>query len=199
MNPTLTVVERDAPSLRDQETFDLSDQSTFRAVVLGIRLALPLYPGDKRSTMISGSLPTVAGLSGDHRVTVLDENVEEIDWESLRGYDMVGVTGMNVQQRRIREILVKLRELNIFTVVGGPFVSVQEKFLRRSVRREIRWRGRNDLAALSDDYASGRPTRDRRASCPDRHGQAPRPRFDLLKVARYASARCSTRGLPIPM
>ena len=34
----------------------------------GFDFALPLYPGDKRSTMISGSLPTVAGLCGDHDV-----------------------------------------------------------------------------------------------------------------------------------
>ena len=91
----------------------------------GFDYALALYPGDKRSTMISGSLPTVAGLCGDHHVTVIDENVEEIDWDSLGAYDIVGVTGMTVQKTRVREILLRLRELNIFTVVGGPFVSVQ--------------------------------------------------------------------------
>ena len=64
----------------------------------GFDFALPLYPGDKRSTMISGSLTAVAGLCGDHDVDLLDENVEEIDWESLRQYDIVGVTGMNVQK-----------------------------------------------------------------------------------------------------
>ena len=94
----------------------------------GFEYALPLYPGNKRSTMISGSLSTVAGLCGDHDVYLLDENVEEIDWESLRRYDIVGVTGMNVQKHRTREILIKLRELGIFTVVGGPFVSVKEEF-----------------------------------------------------------------------
>ena len=49
----------------------------------GFEYALPLYPGDKRSTMISGSLSTVAGLCGDHDVYLLDENVEDIDWEAL--------------------------------------------------------------------------------------------------------------------
>ena len=34
----------------------------------GFDYALPLYPGNNRSTMISGSLPTVAGLCGDHNV-----------------------------------------------------------------------------------------------------------------------------------
>src|SRR5215472_14011099 len=75
----------------------------------GYEYALPLYPGNKRSTMISGSLTTVAGLCGDHNVRLLDENVEEIDWESLRKYDIVGVTGMMVQKKRMLEILQRLR------------------------------------------------------------------------------------------
>src|SRR5262245_62594307 len=50
----------------------------------GFEYALPLYPGDKRSTMTSGSLTTVAGLCGEHNVRLVDENVEEIDWESLQ-------------------------------------------------------------------------------------------------------------------
>src|SRR3954452_13596812 len=68
----------------------------------GFDFALPLYPGDKRSTMISGSLTAIAGMCGDHDVYLLDENVEEIDWDSLRNYDLVGVTGMNVQKNRTR-------------------------------------------------------------------------------------------------
>ena len=37
--------------------------------------------------MISGSLPDLAGLCGDHNVYLLDENVEEIDWEIARHYE----------------------------------------------------------------------------------------------------------------
>src|SRR5215813_2618095 len=76
----------------------------------GFEYALPMYPGDKRSTMISGALSAVAGLCGEHEVYLLDENGEEIDWESLRQYDIVGLTGMNVQKNRTREILLRLRE-----------------------------------------------------------------------------------------
>src|SRR5215471_16690027 len=94
----------------------------------GFDFALPLYPGDKRSTMISGSLPTVAGMCGGHNVRIVDENVEEIDWDFLRTCDLVGVTGMNVQKVRTREILLRLRDLGVFTVVGGPYVSVDEQF-----------------------------------------------------------------------
>ena len=82
--------------------------------------------------MISGSLPTLAGLCGDHRVDLIDENVEPIDWDSLSSYDLVGLTGMNVQKQRILEILLRLRKLGVFTVVGGPLVSVEEEFSRAS-------------------------------------------------------------------
>ena len=58
----------------------------------GFDYALPLYPGDKRSTMISGALPNVAGLCGDHKVVIMDEAVEPIDWDAIPNFDIVGVT-----------------------------------------------------------------------------------------------------------
>lgn len=49
-------------------------------------------------------LSALAGLCGDHDVTLVDENVEEIDWQSLAGYDIVGVTDTIVQKERMRQI-----------------------------------------------------------------------------------------------
>src|SRR5262249_60317152 len=86
----------------------------------GVEYALPLYPGDRRSTMINGALPTVAALASGHEIVVIDENVEAIDWAALDRFDVIGVTGMNVQRERQREILERLREVDAFVVVGGP-------------------------------------------------------------------------------
>jgi hypothetical protein len=33
-----------------------------------------------------------------------------------------------VQKERIQQILLKLREMKIYTVVGGPYASVKESF-----------------------------------------------------------------------
>ena len=55
--------------------------------------ALPLYPGNKKCTMTTGALAHLAGLVPDHEVYLLDENVEEIDFEFLKGFDIVGVLG----------------------------------------------------------------------------------------------------------
>jgi hypothetical protein len=94
----------------------------------GFDFALPMYPGNKRSTMISGALSALAGMCGDHDVVLVDENVEEIDWESMARFDIVGVTGMIVQKDRMREIFERLAPLPPMTVVGGPLVSVDEAF-----------------------------------------------------------------------
>ena len=168
----------------------------FETSYWGFEYALSLYPGDKRSTMISGALPAVAGLSGDHQVYVLDENVEEIDWDSLRDYDIVGVTGMNVQKTRIREILVRLRAEKIFTVVGGPLVSVQEGFFADLCDVMFIGEAETTWPEFLDDFARDQPTQRRyEQSQPTDMTQVPRPRFDLLKVDRYASARCSIRAV----
>ncbi len=164
----------------------------------GFDFALPLYPGDKRSTMISGSLTAVAGLCGDHDVYLLDENVEEIDWESLRRFDLVGVTGMNVQKNRTRQILVKLRELKIFTVVGGPFVSVQEEFFDDLCDVKFVGEAETTWPQFLDDFSRGLLTAKRYEQAqPTNMLNVPRPRFDLLKVDRYASGALQySRGCP---
>lgn len=164
----------------------------------GFEFALPLYPGDKRSTMIPGSLSAVAGLCGEHNVHVLDENVEEIDWQFLRSFDVVGVTGMNVQKLRMREILFRLRELKIFTVVGGPFASVQEEFFEGLCDVVFVGEAETTWPRFLDDLARDAPTEKRyEQSSPTDMTQAPRPRFDLLKVDRYASGALQySRGCP---
>jgi radical SAM superfamily enzyme YgiQ (UPF0313 family) len=164
----------------------------------GFEYALPLYPGDKRSTMVSGALPTLAALCGGHDVYLLDENVEEIDWESLRGYDIVGVTGMTVQKPRIREILLRLRELDVLTVAGGPLVSVQEGFFDNLCQAVFIGEAETTWPQFLDDFARGRPLARRyEQSQPTDMTTVPRPRYDLLKVDRYASGALQySRGCP---
>lgn len=164
----------------------------------GFEYALPLYPGDKRSTMISGSLSTVAGLCGDHDVRLLDENVEEIEWESLRHYDIVGLTGMNVQKDRMREILIRLRDLGSFTVVGGPFVSVKEDFFDGLCDVKFIGEAETTWPQFLDEFSRGQPVAARyKQIIPTDMSKIPRPRFDLLKVSRYASGALQySRGCP---
>jgi radical SAM superfamily enzyme YgiQ (UPF0313 family) len=164
----------------------------------GFDFALPLYPGDKRSTMISGSLSALAGLSGDHDITLVDENVEEIDWPSLSGYDIVGVTGMIVQKERMRQILLRLRELKIFTAVGGPLMSVQEEFFEDLCDVSFVGEAETTWPKFLDDFSHDLKTARRyEQPTPTDMTLVPKPRFDLLKVSRYASAALQySRGCP---
>ena len=58
-------------------------------------------------------------------MTLMDENVEPIDLERVAGADIVALTGMNVQRNRMRQILKEVKNRGAFTVVGGPWVTVQ--------------------------------------------------------------------------
>ena len=78
--------------------------------------------------MANGPLLAVAALvPAEHEVVILDENIEEIDFQSLKRFDVIGVTGMIVQANRMIEILTELRNLPATLVVGGPYVTLCEQ------------------------------------------------------------------------
>ncbi len=164
----------------------------------GFEFALPLYPGDKRSTMISGALSAVAGLCGDHNVYLLDENVEEIDWERLKEFDIVGVTGMTVQKERILQVLAKLREMKIFTVIGGPLVSVDEGAVDGLFDAKFVGEADTTWPQFLDDFARDKPTATRyQQTTPTVMTEVPKPRYDHLKIDRYATGALQySRGCP---
>ena len=99
----------------------------FEVSYWGMEHALPLM--GKRAAMPVACLPLLAALTpAEHTVTLIDENVEPIDFERCARADIVGVTGMSVQRLRMREILAELKRRGVFTVVGGPWVTVQEDY-----------------------------------------------------------------------
>ena len=164
----------------------------------GFNYALPIYPGTKKSTMISGALPALAGLGEGHKFTLVDENVEDIDWESLHNYDIVGVTGMNVQHVRMIDILTRLKSMGIFTIVGGPYMSVAEHEFDGLCDVKFIGEAEDTWPVFLADYAAGRPTEARYEQKEKSDmTKVPRPRFDLLKVDRYATGAVQfSRGCP---
>jgi radical SAM superfamily enzyme YgiQ (UPF0313 family) len=93
----------------------------------GMEHALPIL--DKKANIPVASLPLLAALTPpDLHVTLIDENVDPLDFDRLAKADLVGLTGMIVQRFRMREILTELKQRGVFTVVGGPWVSVQENY-----------------------------------------------------------------------
>jgi radical SAM superfamily enzyme YgiQ (UPF0313 family) len=165
----------------------------------GFDYALPLYPGDKRCTMITGALPALAGLvPAPHEVVLLDENVEAIDFEALRRFDVVGVTGMIVQKKRQREILLRLREMGVYAVVGGAYASVNPLYFDGLCDVLFLGEAEETWPKFIEDFAAGRPLKKvyEQADKTDMT-RVPKPRYDLLKVDRYASGALQfSRGCP---
>src|SRR5262245_57446867 len=88
----------------------------FEVSYWGLEHALPLL--GKRANMPVASLPLLAALTPPgHSVTLIDENIEEIDFDRCARADIIGVTGMSVQRRRIRQVVHELKRRGAFVVV----------------------------------------------------------------------------------
>jgi radical SAM superfamily enzyme YgiQ (UPF0313 family) len=152
-----------------------------------------------RYSMPSGALAALAALvPPEHEVVLIDENVEPIDFERLRRFDVIGVTGMIVQSERMCEILRQLRTLPAVVVVGGPFVTVSEGTFADLCDVRFIGEAEDTWPVFLGALAAGDPTEDRyeQAEKTDM-SQVPVPRFDLLKRGRYVSAPVQfSRGCP---
>ena len=109
----------------------------FEVSYWGLEHALPLL--GKKANLPVACLPLLAALTPpEHRITLVDENVEAIDYERLERADIVGLSGMSVQRARMREILAELRRRGIFAVVGGPW-SVSAKTISATWQKSSSW------------------------------------------------------------
>jgi radical SAM superfamily enzyme YgiQ (UPF0313 family) len=162
----------------------------------GLEHAVPFLGA--KAAMPVANLPLLAALTPPgHTITLVDENVEPIDFSRCERADIVGLTGMNVQRQRMKEILDELKRRGVFTVVGGPWVTVQE----------------DDIAGLADvifigeaeqtwpqflaEWLEGRhQTRYEQIERTDM-ATVPVPRLDLLRMKDYAFASVQfSRGCP---
>ncbi|HEX8200984.1 MAG TPA: cobalamin-dependent protein, partial [Isosphaeraceae bacterium] len=152
----------------------------------------------KKANMPVLALPVLAGLTPPgHEVVLVDENVEPIDFDALEAFDIVGLTGMTVQRDRMREILSELRARGVFTVVGGPWVSVSENSYDGLVDVLFVGEAEETWPRFLADWEHGRHR--------DRYEQAektdmtkvPPPRYDLVRFRDYAMGCIQTsRGCP---
>ena len=160
---------------------------------------IPLFPGKKRYWSAPGSLPLLAALApAGMSVELLDENVRPIDWEDLRRFDVIGVTGMIVQRTRMIEILTKLRTLDATIVVGGPYVTVAESTFDGLCNVRFIGEAEQTWPVFLQALASGAATQSRyEQSEKTDMSTVPTARFDLLDVKRYGMTTIQfSRGCP---
>src|SRR5262249_21968487 len=132
-----------------------------------------------------------------HRVTLVDENAEPIDFDRCARADVVGVTGMGIQRRRMREIIDELKRLGALVVVGGPMATVNEAFFDGLVDAIFIGEAEQTWPRFLDEWERGRHHyRYEQAEKTDMT-TVPTPRFDLLKMDRYLFGSLQfSRGCP---
>jgi radical SAM superfamily enzyme YgiQ (UPF0313 family) len=168
----------------------------FEASFWGMEHALPLL--GRRANLPVACLPLLAALTpAEHTVTLMDENVEAIDYQRLERADIVGVTGMSVQRFRMREIITELKERKIFTVVGGPWVSVQEDYFEGLADVIFIGEAEETWPRFLAEWQQGRHQERYEQADKSDMTKLPTPRFDLLKMRHYMFGSVQfSRGCP---
>ena len=84
----------------------------------------------KRANLPVACLALLAALVPDHHeVILIDENVEDVDLDHLARADLVCLTGMSIQGRRLIEKREKVKSRGVMVVVGGPMATVEPEAL----------------------------------------------------------------------
>ena len=168
----------------------------FEVSYWGLEHALKLL--GKKCNVPTACLPLLAALTpAGHHVTLVDENVEAIDYDRLARADIVGLTGMSVQRARMREILGELKERGVFTVVGGPWVSVQEDYFDGLTDVIFIGEAETTWPQFLDDWAHGRHQHRYEQAERTDMTRVPVPRYDLLKTKNYVFGSIQfSRGCP---
>ena len=162
----------------------------------GMDYALPFF---RKSALLPPlNLSLLAGLTPPgHSVSIIDENIEEIDYERCRRADIVGLTGMGVQRRRMHEIVIELKRRGIFTVIGGPWVTVSPEDLAPLADVIFVGEAEDTWPRFLAEWSDGRQqSRYEQADKTDM-ATVPAPRLDLLKMSRYLYGSLQvSRGCP---
>lgn len=160
------------------------------------RWALDRVLGGKNSLNPPLGLATVAALCPPHwQVTIVDENVEPLP--GTPDADLIGIGGMGVQAPRQKELLARYRAAGYRVVAGGSYVSLCPEEYAGVADHVIAGEAEYIWPRFCADLACGAARPLYRETGVVRLEDSPRPRFDLLKLARYATATVQlSRGCP---
>jgi radical SAM superfamily enzyme YgiQ (UPF0313 family) len=141
-------------------------------------------------------LATVAALCPpDWQVTIVDENVEPLPLEP--DADLIGVCGMGVQSARQKQLLRYYRNAGYFTVAGGSYASLCPEEYAGVADAVVAGEAEYIWPRFCADFARGAAQPLYRETGNVSLADSPLPRFDLLKLERYATATLQlSRGCP---
>lgn len=141
-------------------------------------------------------LATLAALCPpEWEVTILDENIEPLPLEPAA--DIVAVGGMGVQFEQQTRLLRHYRAAGYYVVAGGSGASLCPEQFSALACTVIAGEAEYIWPQFCVDYARGEPRAMYREQGSVDLEHSPCPRFDLLKLERYAVAALQfSRGCP---
>jgi radical SAM superfamily enzyme YgiQ (UPF0313 family) len=143
-------------------------------------------------------LLTVAALCPkDWTLRLIDRSFEALLDSDLLWADLIMVSGMRVQKDDIRETLLRARALGKRTIIGGPFASSEPELLLRLADHVVVGEPDEAFPEIASDLERGSARRLYVVKEKPDVSKTPLPRFDLLKIDKYASMAVQfSRGCP---
>jgi len=160
------------------------------------RWALEDVLSGKRALNPPLGLATLAALCPPHwQVTIVDENVEPLPLAPHA--DVIGIGGMGVQAPRQKQLLRYYREAGYRVVAGGSYASLCPEEYFDVADTVIAGEAEYVWPKFCRDLERGVSEKIYRETGNVRLEDSPTPRFDLLKLERYATATIQlSRGCP---
>jgi radical SAM superfamily enzyme YgiQ (UPF0313 family) len=154
-----------------------------------------ILPG-KRAVNPPLGLATLAALCPpEWEVEIIDENVEAIPADTAA--DIVGICGMGVQFQRQRELLQHFRSRGRYVVAGGSFASLCPEQYADIADTVVAGEAEYIWPQFCRDFDAGAPKPLYKECGEVSLHDSPVPRFDLLKLDRYAMVSLQfSRGCP---
>jgi radical SAM superfamily enzyme YgiQ (UPF0313 family) len=128
---------------------------------------------------------------------LIDRSFEDLLDTDILWADLVMVSGMRVQKDDIRETLLRARALGKRTMMGGPFASSEPELLLRLADHVVVGEPDEVFPEIAADLERGSAKRLYVIKDKPDISKTPLPRFDLLKIEKYASMAVQfSRGCP---
>lgn len=151
---------------------------------------------DKKALSSPLGLCTIAALCPPGwEISIVDENVEPIDWE--QDADIVGVCGMGVQFLRQKEILNHFGKRGCYVVAGGSYASLCPEEYAVVADTVIAGEAESVWPEFCSDFEKSLPRKFYQQTEEVDLTQSPAPRYDLIKTHLYYNVAVQfSRGCP---
>jgi radical SAM superfamily enzyme YgiQ (UPF0313 family) len=128
---------------------------------------------------------------------LIDRSFEDLLDTDILWADLVMISGMRVQKDDIRETLLRARALGKRTMIGGPFASSEPELLLSLADHVVVGEPDEVFPEIAADVVRGSAKRLYVVEDKPDVSKTPVPRFDLLKIEKYASMAVQfSRGCP---